>query len=952
MAIKRKSIHARKSTATHLSTKRTVSSGGGSESLVDNFEFQLIGGEDVPFAGYVSSGDPTILSPQVMIAGSRNAYKSLSGGISNRPGLKKRGAADNTQAGTISAFEWESSLGFTRPVRQNNGQLQVEFDAGDGNGLLWHEIMSGLPSTVCSYCPWYDPNAQKDYLLMVNGQQQINAWQGGVGLISAAANTTGIIGGILNPNNTVNAGTGSWCSGGTGYVVGDQITVTGGNGDAILIVDAIGSGGIATVSVGNSGGSGYVVGDLVKVNYPSGGPITNVTVAAGGNGYLVGDTVTIGSGGAIFTVTAVSSFGTVSGLSITAGGSGYSGASSQGTSNLSSSGAGLTVTYSVSSGIAILKVTSVSGGVVTGLSIVASGTAYAVSSSQTTTTVFTTGSGSGLTVTIGSIGTPITAWHFKNNGSGYPLTTTYAPLATTGGTGTLASVYVETILTGRVTFAGIDTAPELGFAGALSPTSSAGLIFSGGTFLVDGVSWAYTCLGDNGQSFIGFGSDPSALNAKVAVSAVTVTDTSPDSTTTAAQLEENFTNDALAVVNNQVHIICYSSRVVHVSSSLHYDHYDIAQLAGGALRTPGFPDILYLDSNGRAVGTQKGSAVIFGSLGDSYLVTRKAANYNQGTNYALLAYEDVTVAKEKSSDLSSPKGQDFLDYIGDIIIFLDDNNQLREYGTVRNINTPVYPILSIDLYDELAGIDFTGGHLRTVGEQSGETVYITAPKVGDTYVYQVRQDFDAVGNITSERLWQPPLGWNISRVAVIDGVSYGHSYGTPMLYQLWDTDQWEDDSPSGDALPYTATALFAYQCGGRRQGKTVFDKVYYEGYTTEGTTLTGIVNLEYLGSLDILSPIISSPGSPATFFGISGDGSLGQNSLGDQPNGDETENQDPNNNDQTRVKFRTICGVEEANVFEFALGVTSQNAGDRWELLFIGPNAMLSSTDQASELVK
>lgn len=951
MAIAKKSIHARKSSATRLSSQRSGASGGGSESLTDNFEFQLTGGEDVPFAGYVSSGDPTILSAQVMIAGSKNVFKALSGAICNRFGLKTRGAQDNTQAGTVSSFEWESSLGFTRPVRQNNGTLQVEFDAGDGDGLIWHTILTGLPNNGISYTPWYDPTAQKDYLLFVNGQQQINVWQGGVGLIATAADTVGIIGSILNPNNIVDANTGEYSGGGTGYVVGDVLTVAGGNDDATLVVDAIGSGGIATVAVGSSGGTGYVVGDLVEVGYPSGGPIISVTVGSGGNGYAVGDTVTAGSGGAIFTVTAVSAFGTVSGLQVTDGGSEYSSESGQSTSNLSSSGAGLTVSFSVASGTALLRVTTVSGGVVTGLSIVASGIAYSPTTNQSTTTVFTTGSGSGLTVNINSVGNPITAWHFKNNGSGYAQTTAFSPNATTGGTGTGANIYIVNVLTGRVTLAGTNTAPELGFTGALTPTVQ-GAATTGGTFLVNGVSYSYTSLGDNGQSFLGFGTDPSSLAGEVAISAPTVTDTSPTSTDTQAQLEQNFTNDAISVVNNQVHLICYSSRIVHVSSSLHYDHYDVAQLAAGVLRTPGYPDILYLDSNGRAVGTQKGSAVIFGSLGDSYLVTRKAANYNQGTDYALVAYEDVTVAKEKSSNLSSPKSQDFLDYIGDIILFLDDNNQLREYGTVRNINTPVYPILSIDIYTELSGVDFTGGALRCVGEQQGETVYITAPKTGVTYVYQIQQDFDAVGNVTSTRQWQPPQVWNISRVAVIEGVSYGHSISNPMIFQLWNTDQWHDDSPEGKELAYESTALFAYQSGGRRQGKQVFDKIYFEGYTTRGTTLTAIVNFEYLGSEDVLNPVVTSVDSPATFFGVSDDNSFGENSLGDEPLGDEVENEDPNNTDQSRVKFRTICGVTEANVFEYGLGVTSQDVDDRWELLFIGPNIVISSTDQGSELVK
>lgn len=917
--------------------------------MTDNFEFELMGGLTAPFAGYVSSGDPTILSPQVMIAGSQNAYKALSGAIANRSGLLKRGVADNTQAPVISSFEWESSLGLTRPVRQCNAKLQVEFNPG--SGYQWYDLLTGLPSNVCSYAPWYNPNEEKDFLLIVNGQQQINAWGGGVGLIATAANTPGIIAEILNPNNITNGDTGEFSSGGTGYAVGDVLTVEGGDGDALLVVDAIGSGGVASVTI-DSGGSEYSVGDIVSIAYASGGPIADVDIAFGGAGYAIGDTVTTGNGSAVIEVTDVDNDGVVLSLEIQDGGTGYTSSGVQATSVLSSQrGAGLTVTYTSSGGTALLKVTGETGGVVTSAVVLTSGTGYAVGSDLTTNNVLTSASPSGLTVNITGIGNPITAWHFKNNGDGYVISPSLSPSATSGGNGTGATVWIERVVTGRVTISGSDTLPELGFDGDLSPTDGSSA-FSGGSFLVGDTEWSYTVLGDDGNSFIGFSSDPSSIAGSVAISLVTITDTSPTSDNTAAQLEESFTNDAIAVVNNQVHLICYSSRLVHISSSRNYTHYDVAQLNSGVIRTPGYPDLFTGDSNVRAVGVQNGSAVIFGSLGDSYLITRKPAIYNQGSDFEALSYEEVTVAKEKSSDLSSPLGQDFLDYVGDVILFLDGNNQLREYGTVRNIVNPVYPVLSIDVYTELSSVDFTGGQLRCVGEEGVETIYLTAPKIGTVYLYQIRQTFDAVGNITSDRLWQSPFIWNVSRIAIIDGISYGHSNGNPMIFQLWNTGQWHDDSPSGNPLPYISTALFAYSSSGRRQGKTVFDKIYYEGYTTVSSTLIGIVNLEYLGSLDIYSPVITSSGSPATFFGNIDDNSLGQHSLGDEPLGDETQNENPDNTDQTRVKFRCICGVTEANVYEYGLGVTSQDVDDRWELLFIGPNAMIASTDQASDLMK
>lgn len=853
-------------------------SAGGGESLTDNFEFELVGGEQEPFAGYVSSGDPTILSPQVMIAGSQNVYKTLAGSLANRPGLKKRGQDDETQAGTVSSFEWESNLGIIYPVRQNNGNLEIEFDPG--TGLQWYSFLTGLPSNICSYAPWFDPTLSKDELLIVNGQQQIIMWTGGIGIISAAANSAGIIEGILGPNNTTNAGTGEFSSGGTGYVQGDILPVSGGNNDALIEVDSVVPGGVGTVTI-SAPGSGYTLGDLVS----------NTT----------------GTTNAIFQVTAI-------------GG----------------------------------------GGVVTALAVVAAGVGISLGAAQATVTVNATGTG--LTVNITVIGNTIASWHFTQNGSGYSLPVPRAPLATTGGTGTLASIWILALITGRATLQGTSTIPQAGFSGALTPTNGV-LVLKGGSFISAGITYTYTVLGDNGQSFLGVSTDPTPLINQVIISSATITDTSATSTDApytasdssqqyAAQLESNFTNDAISVVNNQVHLICYTSRLIHVSSVDHFDHYDVYQLDIGVVRTPGYPDILTLDSSGRAVWVQKGNAVVFGSRGDSYLVTRKSAIYNQGASFDALSYEIVTVQKEISSELSSPLGQDFIGSVGDSILYIDTNNQLREYGTLRNIVNPVYPVLSIDVYTELAALDMTGGHLRCVGEEAVETVYIVVPKKGNVYIYQIRQDIDAVGNVTAERLWQSPFIWPISRIAVIEGVSFGHSSQNPMIYQLWNTGQWHDDSPTNQSIPYTSAFLLAYQSSGRRQGKTVFDKIFYEGYSTEATTFTGIVNLEYLGSENILNPVITSPDDPATFFAPSVDGSLGENSMGEEPPGDVSENDDAESTPTSRIKFRTIVGIAETNVYEYALGGISSAIDDRWELLFLGSNAILSSTDQGSELMK
>lgn len=848
--------------------RKTAQTAGAQVALTDNFQFQLIGQDTAPFAGYVSSNDPTRSAPNVLIAPSQNVYKKSNGNIANRPGLKRRGSADATQAGGKSSFEWQNA-GDTRPLRACNGKLQVEFDPGTGN--QWYDILTGLTTDemLFSFVSWYDTNNSRDLLLFVNGEHAINMWQGGVAVIASAANTTGIIR-RSDAMNYVLASPAHISAGGIGYTVGDVLTITGGNNDAQIRVTSVG----AATSV------------------------ATVSVTAGGNNYSIGDIVRTGGG-------------------------------------------------SIAAGDAVFMVTGVSGTAVTALSIMANGLGLSTGAGQATHNILSTLAGAGLTISIDSVGSSISGFQYVNNGSGYITSVSGSGgSTTTGGTGTGATVDIFSIATGRMTVSGTVTALQLGFAGANSPTSIT-TTETGGSVLVSGVTYTYNNIGDDGYSFIGVSPDPTPTVGGVATAVVVVTNTAATSTDAGglAALEDIFTNDAIAVVGNQVHLICYTSRIIHVSSILHYDHYDLALLAAGTLRTPGFPDIIILDSNGRAVGAQKGDAVLFGSEGDSYLVHRVAAIYNQdvATVNTAFAYEQVTVSKEQSSDLSSPLGQDFITSIGDSILFLDNNNQLRQYGTLRNIVTPVYPVLSLDVYDELKSVDFTGGHIRAVGEQSTETVYIVSPLTGVTYQYLVRQEVDSVGNLTAERLWHAPFTWGISRVAVINGVSYGHSSSNPQIYQLWDTEQWHDDSPTDESVVYFCRQVMAYRNSGDRTKQVAFDKVFHEGYIGDGTKLYTNAYLDYQGSTDIHSGIINDPEADfpvnvKTYTGTNPQ-SLGDRSIGDGPLGDDM----VSGLNGGIPKYRKIVGYSESFAFEYALELWSEQIDAQWETVCLGANAVLVS---------
>lgn len=428
------------------------------------------------------------------------------------------------------------------------------------------------------------------------------------------------------------------------------------------------------------------------------------------------------------------------------------------------------------------------------------------------------------------------------------------------------------------------------------------------------------------QTLIGVTPNPSALAAaSVVMQKVTQVQNVP---------AVDFPSDFVRVVNNQVHVGSYSSRLVYISSNANYQDFTVPDV-----RAPGEADLLILDSSVRGIGSQRGNsqsqtAAISGSEGDWYSIVRSPITVGSTLT------EDVQIVKAESADMQSALAHEFIGNMGDSLIFVDTGNQVRQYGVVRDIVTPVFPEVSLDVHDEFAATDFTGGHLRVIGD----TIYLTAPLSGTTYQHVTRQKIDTNGNLTAERLWQPPQIVNVARYAVIDGVIYGHSTANPQLYQVFDTNQWHDDAPDGSALAYNCVARFAYRnaesIGSERSAQFSFDKEYVEGYIATGSSINGRVYYDYQGSTNKTDIVINSQDTPATFFTGDAASSLGDESLGDDPLGDGVSD---DLTGQTQLpKFRVIVGISDNDaVFEYALEISSEEADARCELICLGVNAQL-----------
>lgn len=633
-------------------------------------------------------------------------------------------------------------------------------------------------------------------------------------------------------------------------------------------------------------------------------PTADQAAASGGAGYVPGDILVITGGGGDARLTVdFTSPGGISSVSISGSGSGYAL-----NDVVKVTGAGGTYP-------AYLKVTGVSGGTnVTSLSILSAGIGYNPQASVATT--FATGSGTGLTVTINSVGDTITGWHLSANGTGYSAA---QDVATTGGAGSAATVEITAVGTGSIVLSGSQPIVQQGFT-------------SSGQILIAGTVYTYTATnGSNGNAFIGVTPDPSAIPAGTAV--VQLVRTYSD------RPNASFNMDFLKVIGNRVHCGSYNSRLIYISDMADFTNYAVP-----APRLAGSPELLTLDDSAVGISVRKGSAHIGAGTSDWYVVTYSDLSIGG------VAAQQTNVAKTSIGTQWAPLAHEFIDAVGDTIVYLSQDHQLRTFGDYRNIFEPAYPPLSQAVFDELQETDFTGGHLRAIGE----FIRFTAPLSGADYMHQTRQSVDSAGNIISERLWHPPQIRSVSRFALIDGIEYGHSAANPQIYQIENTGQWHDDSPSGDPLPYNSVMRMAYsravtKSGARRQGMSAFSKTFFEGYMTQGTNLSANVYFNYQGSSGIQNVIINSVQSPAIFYSILTAPSLGSDSLGQNPLGAglivAADDQD------LLPKFLTMPNVNPQNCFEYEIEAYSTDPDSRWEMLSLGANVQ-EANQQATFLTK
>lgn len=612
------------------------------------------------------------------------------------------------------------------------------------------------------------------------------------------------------------------------------------------------------------------------------------TPTSGGSGYVIGDVLNITTGGTGAQVT-VTSLGTggVTGASVAFGGTGYQ------VDDI------ITVASpSPSTGLQ-LHVDTVSGGVITGISIVAEGTNYI-------TGTFNASGGSGvnavITISGVAIAGVITGLSLTAAGTGY---STGTGKSTSGGTGTGATVNILAVAQGIINVSGTVSPSALGF-------------YDAGSLTVGSTVYTYQAI--VGTSFIGININPTGVSGVGFQTLSTFVNTPA----------QNFNANFIKVIENQVWVGSYTSRICYVSADGQPANGDFTNYVVPNPEVDGSPAHLDFDSNLNGIGVNQEN--IYVSCGTSeWVIVAFSDTVINNINVRVTTQTSKVVAKEAAA-----LAHEFISNSGDTIVYLSQDQQLRAVGNFNQSFVNAFPALSQDVFTELSNEDFTGGCVKSIGDFT----YITAPVSGKTYLYQVRQSVNPLNEVVVERLWHSPFVISATRVDDYNGTVVVFSNANPMMYQLFDTNQWYDDSPSGSQLPYDCKLALAYNTADRRQGIQNFDKIFSEGYMGLGTPLTVTVNYNYQGATQTTPAIVNSIAQPATFFSPS-IASLGDTIMGDKPLGDEINEDDTNNGDLP--KFKVINSLALINCFEYQLVYESDTANANWELLASGTNTRLTS---------
>lgn len=221
--------------------------------------------------GYRNKEDVSNLPSNVLVIGSQNVLTNASELVGIREGYVLDGdAGTQNDYGIDSAYDFESRQGTIENLRKWGGHLQLRYDNTIADTVTWIDLMTSLNTAYpANFTSFWDQTESKRFCLFVNHANEVNEWSGGVG--SYASSTAPVAG-------TVSAA--AIDNGGTGYSVGDILTLGSGTGGTVRVV-SVAAGVILLLSVVTPG-SGYSAGSVAATGGTGSSATVTVTVQSAG----------------------------------------------------------------------------------------------------------------------------------------------------------------------------------------------------------------------------------------------------------------------------------------------------------------------------------------------------------------------------------------------------------------------------------------------------------------------------------------------------------------------------------------------------------------------------------------------------------------------------------------------------------------------------------------------
>ncbi len=673
--------------------------------------------------GYRSREDVTNTAPGILIKGSKNVLTNVSERVQIRQGYALDGSTSSVAAQVANSFDWATRGNGERNMRVggltsagNDGKLQYRY-VDSGGTVSWRDLMTTLTTVAFNFATFWNTTETAREVLFVNGTSNIFKWNGALATLASADNTAGHIAIVASAPT----------AGGTGYTVGDVLTIT----------------------TGGTGGQ--------------------VTVA------------------------------------------------------------------------------SVSGGVVTAVTLTAIGSGY------------TTGTGK----------------------------------ATTGGTGSGATINITSVGTGQITISGTDSVIDSGFYA----TTNLNIVINGTT---------YAYLSAVGNSFVGI--TPSAVG-EVAGSVIhQAVVTTPNSSMTG--ITATFKNGLIAVMNNQVFIGSLTSSVMWLSKVNSYTDYSTS-----STRQVGEGGSLILDQNLVAFNIQgaQDQPTMYVSAGTDfwYKITFTDLVSVVGPSGQTLGAVPIKTGKRQGA-----QSQAFVSNMKNNTISVSFEPTVDMIGVEEDFLTQVHTVnISDSIKLDLDGYDMTGGCIFYFQYY----IYVAVPAEGLVLPY----------NLSTEA-WEPPQELPISRFYIVDGELYGHSYSTFESYKLF-TGYADRVYPGFTGFPIQANWVFSYQNYGDRASLKSATQLYVEGYINQNTVLGAQITYEIDGCATVKDFEID--GSNRKIVCIPSElGSLGKESLGKSKLGGAGSislyGLPP--------KFRVINTFTNTDFFECSISFSVLGTDNRAEILAFG----------------